>query len=155
MDLNETAEIVSQIEMDEMTHTVRNVGRANAKRITSALDVYEMVRKRLRYEDQEEVFAIMLNCANKVIDIKFVALGGTSSASVSIKQICRYAVMTLASGVILVHTHPSGNTTPSHQDDRLTCDLNKALKMFEISLCDHVIIGDGFYSYANDGRTMD
>ena len=138
--------------MADVAETVRTAGRARARVIRSAIDVEKMMRPRLKFETQEEVYAIMLNHASKVIDIHFVGLGTDSSAPVSIKHIVRWALDDLATAVILMHTHPSGSTLPSRQDDKITLDLKNALQYFEICLLDHVIIGDGYYSYNDNGR---
>ena len=60
-----------------------------------------------------------------------------------------------ATGVILSHNHPSGNTPPSLSGDRLTHKLYKAAKLMDISLLDHVIVCDGsYYSYADEGKLI-
>ena len=60
----------------------------------------------------------------------------------------------MACGVILVHTHPSGNSTPSTADIDATRKLREALKLFDIKLMDHIIIGDGqYYSFADEEVT--
>ena len=52
--------------------------------------------------------------------------------------------------IILVHTHPSGNSTPSTADIKATEKLREALKLFDIELLDHIVIGDGqYYSFAD------
>ncbi len=53
----------------------------------------------------------------------------------------------------LCHNHPSGSMRPSTEDDRLTEHLDKAAKVMNIRLIDHVILTDGkFYSYADEGK---
>ncbi len=62
------------------------------------------------------------------------------------------AVESTASGVVIAHNHPSGQIVPSEQDKIITKKLKDALKLFEISLLDHVIIGDQVYfSFSDDG----
>ena len=57
----------------------------------------------------------------------------------------------MACGVILVHTHPSGNPLPSKADIEKTEELRQALNIFEIELLDHIIIGDNqYYSFSDE-----
>ena len=59
----------------------------------------------------------------------------------------------LAASIILVHNHPSGNLTPSAQDDALTAKIKEAGKIMEINIIDHLIVTpDSYYSYADNGR---
>jgi len=58
-----------------------------------------------------------------------------------------------AAAVVLVHNHPSGNPEPSTGDDATTCDLQKACKLVQLVLLDHVIVGESeHYSYSDEGR---
>jgi DNA repair protein RadC len=59
----------------------------------------------------------------------------------------------MASSIILCHNHPSGNIQASNADRDLTRKVVNGAKYFDISVLDHIIIGDGnFYSFADDGR---
>ena len=56
-----------------------------------------------------------------------------------------------AAAVILAHTHPSGNTQPSEQDIKLTHDLKNILKVVDVRILDHLIIGDDVTSLSDLG----
>ncbi|MBR6638775.1 MAG: hypothetical protein IKL35_00250, partial [Muribaculaceae bacterium] len=59
----------------------------------------------------------------------------------------------LASGIILVHNHPSGNCNPSNEDDRLTHRIKEAATLLDIKLFDHIIITpNSYYSYTDNSR---
>ena len=61
--------------------------------------------------------------------------------------------METATGFILCHNHPSGNIKPSRQDDTLTEQVQKAAKIMDLILLDHIILADGiYYSYADEGK---
>ena len=82
-----------------------------------------------------------------------ISQGGVSATIVDPKIILRYAIENLATAIILVHNHPSGNLMPSREDDNQTERIAKAAKLFDIQLVDHLIVAAGnFYSYANEGR---
>jgi DNA repair protein RadC len=70
---------------------------------------------------------------------------------VDVKAILRRALDRKATGVILVHNHPSGNALPGQADIRQTGILRKALQTCEINLLDHVVIAeDSWYSFADE-----
>ena len=58
-----------------------------------------------------------------------------------------------ATGVILVHNHPSGDPTPSFADTKMTEALNKAGKVLDIAVVDHVILADScYYSFSDESK---
>lgn len=82
-----------------------------------------------------------------------VSQGGVSSTIVDPKLVARFALDTLAFGVILVHNHPSGSLRPSDADRRITSKIKEGLALFEIKVLDHIILTqDDFYSFADEGE---
>ena len=64
----------------------------------------------------------------------------------------RSAVLKGATAVILVHNHPSGETTPSQADKTLTQRLVQVLQLVDIRVPDHLIVGGRqIYSFAEHG----
>ena len=70
----------------------------------------------------------------------------TSYVNMSIKEIIAKAVELRADKMILVHNHPSGNTTPSKQDIKFTDELFNAGKLLDIDLVDHIIVSKTGYT---------
>jgi DNA repair protein RadC len=71
---------------------------------------------------------------------------------VDVRLICREALEQHSSGIIIAHNHPSGQLLPSEQDKQITRKLKEGLKLFDISLLDHLIIGDQRYlSFSDEG----
>jgi DNA repair protein RadC len=101
---------------------------------------------------------LYLNGRNVLIAKEKINVGDDRSTIIDSKAIVRRALEKKASGIILVHNHPSGNALPSVADIGQTQTLKRALGTCDISLMDHVVIGgDGYYSFAdeelvNDGR---
>jgi DNA repair protein RadC len=56
-----------------------------------------------------------------------------------------------ASCVILAHNHPSGDTTPSKDDRAITEKLFDAGKVLGIEIVDHIIVGNNFFSFMENG----
>ena len=100
----------------------------------------------------ESAFIMLLNRANRVIGWAKISQGGISETPVDIRIVCKYAVDVLASGVILVHNHPSDNPLPGNADKVVTGNLKRALDVFGINLLDSIIIThDRSYSFADEG----
>lgn len=126
------------------------------EKIVSSLDVANYARK-FYFDDiniYESVFIILLNQAQNTIGYAKISQGGVSSCLVDKKIVAKYAIDSLASGVILVHNHPSGSLRASKFDDQITKEVQLCLQVFDIELLDHIIItNDSFYSY-NDERRL-
>ena len=118
--------------------------------VSSPKVVFRMMLPLLRGLDHEECWAIFLNRANYVLGKERMSVGGLESTVVDVKSILRRALEKKASGVILVHNHPSGSAMPGQADIRQTGLLKKALQTCEIQLLDHVIVAeDSWYSFAD------
>ena len=119
--------------------------------VSSPKTVFRMMLPVLRGLDHEECWAIFLNRANYVLGKERMSVGGLESTVVDVKAILRRALDRKATGVILVHNHPSGSALPGQADIRQTSLLKKALQTCEISLLDHVVIAeDSWYSFADE-----
>ncbi len=78
--------------------------------------------------------------------------GGVSGTVVDVKIILKHALETLSSSIVLIHNHPSGNPSPSNQDIEITRKVKEASRLMDISLFDHLIIGqDSYFSFSDEG----
>jgi DNA repair protein RadC len=103
-------------------------------------------------EIYESVFILMLNRANNTVGYAKISQGGTAGTVVDIKIIAKYALDSLAHGIILAHNHPSGELSPSTQDKEITNKIKQALKLFDCTVLDHVILTkESYYSFADEG----
>ena len=124
--------------------------------VSSPKTVFRMMLPLLKGLDHEECWVIFLNRANYVIGKERMSVGGLDSTVMDVKSILRRALDRKASGVILVHNHPSGNAMPGQADIRQTSILKKALQTCEIGLIDHVVIAeDSWYSFADEQLVME
>ena len=102
----------------------------------------------------EQFKVMLLNRANKVLGIIELSTGGISGTVADPKLIFAAALKGGASGIIVSHSHPSGNLTASQSDIDLTKKLREAGKFLEIQLLDHIILTpeeDKYYSFADEG----
>jgi len=124
-------------------------------KISSSKDAADYI-KQFYFDDLEifeSAFILLLNRSNNTIGYAKISQGGIAGSVVDVKIICKYAIETLCSGVILAHNHPSGNINPSTCDDSITERVKNALNIFEIKLLDHVILtSESYYSYADNGN---
>ncbi|MBN7811314.1 DNA repair protein RadC [Algoriphagus sp. H41] len=121
-------------------------------RIRSSLDIYELMKPELYDEIVEHFYLILLTRSNYVLKKQLVSLGGTSTTVVDAKIVFKIAIEHLAQSIILVHNHPSGDTTPSDQDRKLTKSLVKIGLELDLPVLDHVIFSDhSYFSFADEG----
>jgi DNA repair protein RadC len=91
-------------------------------------------------EHVEEVKIALLNRGNKLLGVATISKGGTTGTVIDIKIIMQYVIKSNANSIILAHNHPSGNLNPSGADKTITNKIRDALRLFDISLIDHIII---------------
>ncbi len=120
--------------------------------VTSSHDIYEIVYPLLSDLSHEEIWVLLLNRANHIIDTVKTSQGGVSGTVFDIKLIMKHAVEKLATSMILCHNHPSGNVQPSKKDIEITGKTGEAARILDIKLLDHIIIGNrGYYSFLDEG----
>jgi len=128
-------------------------GINNREQIFSSRSVIELFQPMLADLPHEEFWVLLLNKSNRIIERVKVSQGGVGGTMVDPKLVLKNAVERLASAIIVVHNHPSGNPKPSDKDIALTEKLKNASCFFDITLLDHVIITDGeCYSFADNGK---
>lgn len=121
-------------------------------KITCSDDAYHVMQPYLLDQPLEQFWIVLLNRANEVIKPHCVSQGGVAGTVADPKTIFKAALDKLASSIILVHNHPSGNLTPSEADIRLTQKLKDAGQVLDLPVLDHMIFTDhGFYSFADEG----
>lgn len=120
--------------------------------VTCSADVYRIFHPILCDLAQEEFWILLLNQSNKVIDKIRISTGGIDGTYADVRLILREAILQRATGIILVHNHPSGNPTPSAADQKVTAAISQGAKTMNIRLSDHIIVCDGdYYSFADKG----
>ena len=121
------------------------------KAVSSPRAVYRIMIPLLRGLDHEECWVIFLNRANYIVGKERMSVGSMDATIMDVKAILRRALDRKASGVILVHNHPSGSALPGQADIKQTALLRKALQTCDINLVDHVVVAeDSWYSFADE-----
>ncbi len=103
-------------------------------------------------EYKEQVYIFMFNNANKLIGFSKISEGGLSESVVDIRIVLQHTLLSCATGIVLLHNHPSGSLKPSLSDKNLTQRVKNALNVCDLVLIDHLIISKtNYYSFADEG----
>ena len=136
----------------EYTISARRNNSFDRVKIETPECAYKVMRK--FYGDDilvyESVFILLLDRSNTTIAYAKISQGGVAGTVVDNKIVCKYAIDSLASGVIIAHNHPSGNLNPSPADRQMGERLKRALKQLDIELLDNLIITDSGFNSIED-----
>lgn len=113
------------------------------EQLGQAEDVFRVVGPRLAGLQQEVFLSIGLDIRNGLLDVVEVARGTVHGVEVHPREVFRPLIRMAAAGAVVVHNHPSGDPTPSHEDVALTSRLREAGDLIGIPIVDHVVISDG------------
>lgn len=119
------------------------VPASDRPKIASSIDAYEIFYESWdmnKIEMQEQVSMMMLDNSNRCIGITKLATGGITGCLVDLRLAFVTALKARATGIILAHNHPSGNTSFSDADKTLTKKFAKAGELLDIKLLDHITI---------------
>ena len=109
--------------------------------IKTPQDAANLVLSEMSYLDREHFKVINLNTKNQVIAIDTVSVGSLNSSPVHPREVFKLPIKRSAAHLILVHNHPSGDTTPSGDDIAITKRLCQAGSLLGLEVLDHLIIG--------------
>ena len=118
----------------------------------SPQDVHDLLAPEMSALAQEQLRVLILNRRNRLLGQRVVYQGNAFSAMIRPAEVLRPAILENATSIIVVHNHPSNDTTPSPEDIQATRELAEAGKIMGIEVLDHVIIGgNGFISLKGAG----
>lgn len=131
----------------------REIGRKRSARIRCSKDIDRIMRPVLADLETEEFWLLPLTqCGGSMKPIR-ISSGAIDQTSADVRVIMRKLIEVSATQFAVIHNHPSGNTMPSREDDRITEAIRNAARLFNIRLLDHLIITSGnYYSYMDEGK---
>jgi DNA repair protein RadC len=159
----EGLEGIAQASLDALTQ-IPGIGPARATRLQAALalgrrlalamtdehplirrpsDAVRLLQRHLSALPQEQLVILLLDTHNRVVELQTVYIGSLNMTVVRVSEIFRPAILRNSAGILLAHTHPSGDVTPSPEDIDLTQAVVAAGKLLDIAVIDHLIIGRG------------
>jgi len=132
------AQLLAAIELGKR---IAGEDRRNNYSIHAPVDVFDLMRLDMLALDHEELWVLLLNTRNIVLDKQKLYVGSVNSSQVRVAEVFRSAIRANALSIILVHNHPSGDATPSPEDIALTRAVIQAGRLLDIEVLDHVVIG--------------
>lgn len=111
--------------------------------IQSPTDAAALVQFEMSALEKEELWVMLLDTRNRVVDIDHVYRGSLNSSQVRVGELFKTAVRRNGAAIILFHNHPSGDPNPSPDDIALTRAVVEAGRLLDIEVLDHLVIGQG------------
>jgi len=112
----------------------------------------DYLRADMAHLGHERVRVLHLDSKNRLIRDELVSEGSIDQAAIYTREVIKRALALGSAAIILVHNHPSGDSTPSRQDIAITKDICAAGRTLGITVHDHIIIGrDGHTSFRSKG----
>jgi DNA repair protein RadC len=119
---------------------------SNLPWVKSPTDVLALAADMREFE-QEHLRVLILNTKNRLLRSHELYIGSLNACTVRVCELFREAVRSNGAAIVVIHNHPSGDPTPSRNDVELTREVNRAGKILDIELLDHMIVGtDGHVS---------
>ena len=130
----------------------RRVGDVlDKKAINSSRTVFEVMQPIVGQLPHEEFWIVYLNNSNRILQKKQLSKGGITGTLVDVRLVLKNALEVGATGIILVHNHPSGTLVPSTADQQITQKLKNAAESIDIKVLDHLIITEkSYFSFADE-----
>lgn len=140
--------ILAAIELGKRVYYMNNTHNI---KMDSPDKIYEYIKGEVEGLEQEHFYALYLDSKKNLIDKKLLFIGTLNRSIVHPRKIFKHAYLLSASSIICVHNHPSGDTIPSKEDMFLTKNLVEIGKMQGIAVVDHIIVGNNYYSFFENG----
>ena len=134
-----------------VTLVCEDSGSSSAAPIQSSTVAAAVLRPCFDGLDREQFVVCGLDAKHRMIGINIVSIGSLSLSIVHPREVFKALILMNAAAWLRAHNHPSGEITPSREDLALTKRLREAGELLGITLLDHLILGEGCYSFADQG----
>jgi DNA repair protein RadC len=125
---------------------------SKGKTLFSPKDVFNVMKPIFAEKDDvESMYCVFLNTKNRVLAIEKIFEGTINHSIVYPREIIKLIILLKATAVILIHNHPTGDPEPSSDDKKITMKVGISLWSMDVKLHDHIIVGDSYYSMADEG----
>ncbi|MDR2977313.1 MAG: DNA repair protein RadC [Streptococcaceae bacterium] len=134
--------------MIELGKRIHNASREFQGTIMRSETFGRKMMNELANLEQEHLLAVYLDNRNHIIAKKTIFIGTVNSAPAVPREILHHAVRFIATGILVVHNHPSGNPEPSEADIQFTQNLENSCQMLGTNLIDHLVVGrEDYFSF--------
>lgn len=131
--------------VSELSARIAKTSRSYSMKLHDIPSIAYFYMEQLRHRKEEHLICGYFDAKGNFLGDREISLGGPTFTYVSPKDIVRAALDYHASIIIMLHNHPSGDPTPSESDINATDRVRECMKMMELYLADHIIIGDNDY----------
>ena len=149
---------VKAIQLKCICEISKRIARSSAAKVLQFNDpssIAEFYMEKLRHEEQEHVYCMMLDGRNSFLGDECITKGTVNCSLVTPREVFLKAFSHHAVSIILIHNHPSGNPVPSKDDIDITQRIYNAGELIGIQLLDHIVIGGNSYaSIIAEGRLI-
>ena len=104
--------------------------------------VARFIRGVVGSDAREHFVSILLDARYRPIAYQVTSIGTATASLVHPREVFQVAVGLGACGLIVAHNHPSGDPSPSPEDQTVTERLAKAGELIGIRLLDSVVVTD-------------
>lgn len=126
---------------------------ARSQPISSSTELFNYLYTSMRDKFREQFKVVYLDAKNRILSTETLFEGTLTATSVYPREVIRSALQQNAAAVIFVHNHPSGDPRPSNEDIAITRRLVNACRSIDVTVHEHLIIGDDkYYSFADSGH---
>lgn len=131
---------IVRLQMVKESHSLYGMGQ-----MSGPGEAAELVRPLFGCTDREMLVVLSLDIKKRPLAAEVVAIGGLNQCVVDIGNVFKHAILANAAGILLFHSHPSGEPEPSPEDRAVTARASQAGELLGIPLIDHIILGEGRY----------
>ena len=125
---------------------------ARGQRLSNSRQAYNVIKPMLAEdEDVEKVYVVFLDAQNKILAIEKMFSGSITAATIYTREIVKRLIGLKATAFLMAHNHPSSGINPSAEDKAMTIKVGIAAASIDVNFHDHIIIGDGYFSMADNG----
>lgn len=103
---------------------------------------------------EEYMYMLCLNNRNEMTSLFEISHGTVNSSLITPREVYQKALLANAVSILVIHNHPSGETIASEQDYDVTVRLKKVGEILGVNLLDHIIVGNGYFSFKEDGKVF-
>ncbi len=125
----------------ELGRRMYDLGNSDRCFVRNSQDAYEIL-KDISKRKQEHIVALFLNSRFEVLERRVICIGSLDGVSILPRDIIIPALELNANSIVMAHNHPSGDATPSMEDEDITRRIKDGLELVGLNLLDHIVIGD-------------
>jgi DNA repair protein RadC len=125
----------------ELVKRAINEGLHHKQTFNDPLIVERFLLANFNHAKHERFAAMFLNSKNQLITFEYLFDGSINSAQVYPRTVAQFCLKHNAAAIIFAHNHPSGDITPSQSDINLTVQLQKTLRLIDVKVLDHFVVG--------------